>query len=164
MGFEELAASLVVGVAGGLAAHWVIQLERGKAIAIALVLAATAGVLVSLLAPYTITSVTWCRREANSTHVAGRLGSTLFSGPPADVSVQVKVYEPGRGDPPMAGPASAAVGLDGRFSVTFPRFRDLSGYLINVGYPFGSLLGERWSISDFRLPPPEECREIVPAG
>jgi hypothetical protein len=143
MGLNELLAALVVGIASSLAAHRIVTLKWGRAFAVGLVLAATAAVLVSLVAPYKISSVVWCLQGPDKVHIEGHLSAILLARSPADVSVQVKIYEPGRGDPPMAGPAYAKADAAGRFSASFSRVADLPGYLINVAYPFDTLLGER---------------------
>jgi hypothetical protein len=152
----ELIVALLVGVASSLLAMWLASMKKARAVVVGIVFGLVAAIGCSLWPPVRFASVSWCQAQAN-VRVEGRLEPVALRFGSLPSSVQMKIYEPGRGDPPLQGPVYAAVASNGRFSATLATPSRSVGYLVNLAYPFGTLLGERWEISDFRFPPPSSC-------
>jgi hypothetical protein len=164
MNVRDVFAALLIGVAGGVITHWLVGLKWWRAVATGVLFAALTGVLVSVRAPSTITDVNWCRTAVGNARITGQLRAVAFGGLPENASVQVKIYEPGRGDPPLTGPTYAQTDVTGAFSLAVAPVAELQAYVLNIAYSFESWLGERWAIQDFRMPTPEACPENITTG
>jgi hypothetical protein len=121
-------------------------------------LAAALVVVALLLPPYRVVKAEWCAKDG-AVQIDGRVGTFFLEWPVDGHSVQLKVYEEGGGDPPVAGPKTAATDARGAFrsELPAPLVRPEQSYVINVVYFYESVFGEQWRKRDFKRPGPPKC-------
>jgi hypothetical protein len=165
--FEKILIPILVGVATPLIAKGLVRvfapdktLGWKAIVGIGVVVMVVAAIVISLLAPYKVTGISWCLRADGTVRVTGRLARTILGSSVPGYAVQTKIYEAGRGDPPFKSAKFATTGVDGTFTTEFPPPAPIAGtpYLINTAYKYDTFLSkERWEISDFGVGDPPSC-------
>lgn len=162
----NIAVPLLVSVASGLMVHFLVKgrtERRDVRLAVVLMLAVLVFVVVLILtlqiAPYRVESVAWCEQADGSVQVSGRLVTLVLGQPVSGSTVQIKLFPEGAAEP-VAGPEYADTTVAGEFAVLFsPITLDPDKtYLINTAYSYyPPLVGEKWSVADFRKAEPSPC-------
>jgi hypothetical protein len=150
---------LVLGIAGSVVANRLTD-QRSVTIAVGTLLFLIIAIPTLFVPPYAVEGVTWCSGDS-STQVSGHVRTWLWGSPVANQSVQVKVYEQGKGEPPTLGPITATTDEAGVFraSMIGLKARPDPGFVINVVYFWNPvLLGERWTKFDTKHGWPQSCR------
>jgi hypothetical protein len=114
---------------------------------------------VILLPPYKITDPKWCM-EGDKLRVTGHIETKIFGFAVSNYTVQIKIYEEGKGDPPFKDAIYIASDEQGNFEITYPRPfpENGKGYLINTAYKYDKFYKSGlWEIKDFYVSNPKEC-------
>ncbi len=161
---KYIVVPLVIGVATPFIVEWVRSkrdqpiLSPRERILIGGAAAVAIAVVLLVLPPYNISSVSWCTDANQSVKVTGRLTTNLLGTPVGDGEMQVKIFGIGQ-DRPLFPEKFARTTADGTFATNFPSVAQTErGYLVNIAYKrFILNFLERWEINDFRMGDLESC-------